>query len=245
MIFQDGHAFMRPDGDVRATNVLDNLIHRRELPVMIAVFINPGRRPDQPEPSAREWGDRTTNRPTEYNALDDKYARVIVDELLPALRKDYNLSDRPEDRGIGGASSGAIAAFTVAWERPDQFRKVLSLIGSYTNIRGGHVYADRVREAEPKPIRVFLQDGRNDNRGQRRGGAYDPNWDWFLQNTRLAAALDERGYDVNYCWGIGAHNQKHGGAILPDMLRWLWRDHGADADPNNAVERSLNRPAGG
>ncbi len=118
MIFNDGQAFKNPEGDVRATNVIDNLTYRREIPVMITVFINPGRRPDQPEPTPRDWGDRNTNRPTEYNSLDDRYARVICDELLPALKKDYNISDDPEHRGIGGASSGAIAAFTVAWERP-------------------------------------------------------------------------------------------------------------------------------
>ena len=151
MIFNDGQAFMNMQGDVRAPNVLDNLIDRREIPVMLAVFINPGRRPDQPEPTPQEWGDRTTNRPTEYNTLDDKYARVIVDELMPALDKDYNISKDPERRGIGGASSGAIAAFTVAWERPDQFRKVLSIVGSFTNIRGGHAYADIVRKGERNP----------------------------------------------------------------------------------------------
>jgi enterochelin esterase-like enzyme len=243
MVFNDGHAFMNANGDVRATNVLDNLIHRRELPVMLAVFINPGRRPDQPEPDAKEWGDRTTNRPTEYNTLDDKYARVIVDELLPALKKDYNVSDDPNHRGIGGASSGAIAAFTVAWERPNEFRKVLSLIGSFTNLRGGHVYPEKVREAEKKPLRVYFQDGRNDNRGQRRGGEYDQSRDWFYQNVRLVEALTEKGYDINYQWGIAGHNQKHGGAVLPDMLRWLWRDHPVSTDVNDKVERSLNKPA--
>jgi enterochelin esterase family protein len=239
MVFNDGHAFLNPDGDVRATNVLDNLIYRRELPVIIAVFINPGRRPDQPEPNPRDWGDRNTNRPVEYNALDDKYARVIVDELLPALSKEYNISPDPDHRGIGGASSGAIAAFTVAWERPDHFRKVLSLIGSYTNLRGGHVYPEKIRESEKKPIRVFLQDGRNDNRGKRRDGSYDPTRDWFYQNVRLADALTAKGYDLNYVWGIGLHSQKHGGAIFPDMMRWLWRDHPTSTDVNDSVERSF------
>ena len=119
MIFNDGQAFKNMDGDLRAPNVLDNLIYRREIPVMVAVFINPGRRPDQPEPTPQNWGDRDTNRPTEYNTLDDKYARVVVDELMPALYKDYNISKDPERHAIGGASSGAIAAFTVAWQRPD------------------------------------------------------------------------------------------------------------------------------
>lgn len=140
MIFQDGQAWLRLTGDYRVPYVFDNLIYRREMPVTIAVFINPGRKADQPEASAKDWGDRSSNRPQEYNALDDKYARVIVDELLPVLNERYTLSKNPDDRAIGGASSGAIAAFTVAWHRPDQFRKVLSTIGSFVNLRGGHVY---------------------------------------------------------------------------------------------------------
>ena len=241
MIFNDGQAFKNMEGDARAPNVLDNLIHRREIPVMLAVFINPGRRPDQPEPTPQEWGDRTTNRPTEYNTLDDKYARVIVDELMPVLNKEYNISKDPERRGIGGASSGAIAAFTVAWERPNEFRKVLSIVGSFTNIRGGHAYSSIVRKTEKKPIRIFLQDGRNDNRVVR-DGKYDETRDWFLQNVRLMQALTEKGYDVNYTWGIGRHGQKQGGAILPEMMRWLWRDHPVSVDVNDMVERSFNKP---
>ena len=152
--------------------MFDNLIYRREMPVTIGVFINPGRRPDQKEATDADWGDRTNNRRVEYNALDDKYSKLIVDELLPALTKEYNISPDPENRAISGASSGAICAFTVAWHRPDQFRKVISTIGSFTNIMGGHVYPDLIRQSEPKPIRIFLQDGVNDNRGLvRRGGA--------------------------------------------------------------------------
>src|SRR5437868_9157174 len=173
MVFNDGQAMIATNGDVRAPNVLDNLIWRREIPVMIAVFINPGRTPEQPEPNPREWGDRTTNRPEEYNRLNDKYPRVIVDELMPALRKDYNISSDPDLHAIAGTSSGAIAAFTVAWERPEEFRKVISIVGSFVNLRGGHVYPERVLKSEKKPIRIFLCDGRNDNRGAGRGGNYD------------------------------------------------------------------------
>jgi enterochelin esterase-like enzyme len=242
MIFNDGQALKNMEGDIRAPNVLDNLIYRREIPVMLAVFINPGRTPEQSEPTPQEWGDRTTNRPTEYNTLDDKYARVIVDELMPVLDKDYTIAKDPERRGIGGVSSGAIAAFTVAWERPNEFRKVLSIVGSFTNIRGGDAYADIVRKSEKKPLRVFLQDGRNDNRGVRNGGAYDQRRDWFVQNVRLMQALTERGYDVNYTWGIGKHGSKQGGAIFPDMMRWLWRDHPVSTDVNDAIERSFQEP---
>jgi predicted alpha/beta superfamily hydrolase len=243
MIYNDGHAFLDSDGDIRAQNVMDNLIWRRELPVMIAVFINPGRRPDQPEPTATEWGDNTTNRRVEYNALDDKYARVIADELLPALYKDYNIAKDPERHGIGGSSSGAIAAFTVAWQRPEQFRKVLSNVGSFTDLRGGNAYPDIIRQSDKKPIRIFLCDGRNDLRGIRPPDpAYHESMDWFLQNVKMMEALTAKGYDVNYAWGINKHGQKMGGAIFPDMLRWLWRDHAVSTDPKDTVERSFNAP---
>jgi len=245
MIFQDGQAFLREKGDYRVPTVFDNLIYRREMPVTIAVFINPGRKPEQPEASAADWGDRSSNRPQEYNALDDKYARVIIEELLPELAKKFNLSSQPEDRAIGGASSGAIAAFTVAWHRPDQFRKVLSTIGSYTNLRGGHVYPDLIRATDKKPIRIFLQDGVNDNRGLRGEGAnatYTADRDWHAQNLKMAAALTARGYDLNFTWGIGTHSNKQAGAILPEMLRWLWRDYPRTDDARDARNRTLLVP---
>lgn len=243
MVWQDGPAMMAPEGDARVQNVLDNLIYRREIPVMIAVFISPGRRPDQAESTPKEWGDRVNNRPTEYNTIDDKYPRVIVDELLPVLNKEYNISKDPEQRGVAGASSGAIAGFTVAWYRPDQFRKVLSIVGSFVDLRGGHKYPDLIAAAEKKPLRVFLVDGRNDNRGQRPGGEYNQNRDWFYQNVRMMKALTAKGYDVNYTWGIGRHGQKQGGAQIPEMMRWLWRDHTVSTDVNDKVERSFNEPA--
>lgn len=244
MIYQDGQAFKEENGDIRAQNVMDNLIYRREIPVMIGVFINPGRTPEQPEPNAQEWGDRTTNRPTEYNTLDDKYARVITEELMPVLYKDYNISKDPEMHGIGGSSSGAIAAFTVAWERPNQFRKVLSNVGSFTNIRGGHVYPEKVLESDKKPIRVYLCDGRNDNRGLSRTGAYDEKRDWFYQNVRLMKALTQKGYDVNYSWSMNLHGQKYGGMVMPEMMRWLWRDGPVSTDVNDMVERAFRQSAG-
>jgi enterochelin esterase-like enzyme len=243
MVFQDGQAFKDEKGDMRAHHVMDNLIYRREIPVMIGVFINPGRRPDQPEPTLKNWGDRDTNRPKEYNSLDDKYARVITEELMPALKKDFNISKDPEMHGIGGSSSGAIAAFTVAWERPNDFRKVLSNVGSFVNLRGGHVYPEKVLASEKKPIRVYLCDGRNDNRGLRKNGQYDETKDWFHQNVRLMKALAEKGYDVNYSWGMNNHGQKFGGAILPEMMRWLWRDGPVSTDPKDSVERAFRQPA--
>jgi enterochelin esterase-like enzyme len=208
------------------------LIYRGEVPVMIAAFIDPG----------KFTKDGASNRQAEYDPPDARYSRVIVDELLPKLYAEYRISRDPERHAIGGWSSGAIAAFTVAWERPNEFRKVLSLIGSFTNLRGGHAYADIVRKTEQKPIRIYLQDGRNDNRGIGRDGNYDEKRDWFFQNVRLMQALRDKGYDLNYQWGIGRHSQKHGGSIFPDMMRWLWRDHPASTDVKDMVERSFNKP---
>jgi enterochelin esterase family protein len=242
MVFNDGQAMMATNGDVRAPNVLDNLIWRREIPVLLAVFINPARTPDEPEPNLREWGDRTTRRPEEYNKPDDTYARVIVDELLPALTTHYNISPDPDLRAIGGSSSGGIAAFGVAWERPDQFHKVLSIVGSFVNLRGGQVYPEKVLAAPRKPIRAFFVDGVNDNRALRCAD-YDPDKDWHYQNVRLVQALTSKGYDVNYTWGIGLHGQKQGGAQLPEMMRWLWRDYPRSADPRDTAERSFRAPA--
>ncbi|HVT82492.1 MAG TPA: alpha/beta hydrolase-fold protein [Phycisphaerae bacterium] len=245
IIFNDGQAFMAENGDICAQNVIDNLTHRREIPTMIAVFINPGHTPEQPEPTPANWGDRTTNRPIEYNVPDDKYSQVIVNELLPELYKTYNISKDPDQHAIAGASSGAIAAFTVAWERPDQFRKVISIVGSFTSLRpengGGNSYPEKILAADKKPIRVFFQDGRNDNRSTPNN--YDPTKDWFLQNNLLIDALTKKGYDINYTFGIGLHGQKQGGAILPEMMRWTWRDHARSTDPKDSVERSFAGPA--
>lgn len=242
MVFQDGHAYLDENGEIRATRVMDNLIYRREIPTMLGVFVNPGRTPAQPEPDNKEWGDRTTNRPEEYNRPDDKYARVVTEELLPELEKSYNVSKDPEMRGIGGTSSGAIAAFKVAWERPNEFRKVLSIVGSFTNLRGGDVYPERILAAKKKPLHVVLCDGRNDNRGIR-DGKYDPRMDWFLQNVRLKDALTKKGYDVDYRWGLNTHGGAYGKVVFPDMMRWLWRDGPVSTDPNDAVERSFRQPA--
>ena len=240
MIFNDERPFKNMEGDLRVPNVLDNLIDRRELPVMLAVFINPGRTPQQPEPTPQEWGDRTTNRPTEYNSLDDKYARVIVDELMPVLHKEYDISKEPERHGIGGASSGAIAAFTVAWERPDHFRKVLSLIGSFTNLRGSHAYADIVRKSEKKPIRTTcrIPAGTTIASAGRHGRSAPRLVPAERQAERRAGG---KGLRPELPVGHpGRHSQKHGGAILPDMMRWLWRDHPVSTDVNDDVERSFN-----
>jgi len=211
MVFQDGHKYVNTEQEYRVPIVFDNLIQRHEMPVTIGVFVNPGQRgetlPTDP------W--RADNRSAEYDALGDQYARFLVEELLPVVSRTYNLSPDPARHAICGASSGGIAAFTAAWERPDQFRKVISHIGSFTNIRGGHVYPALIRQAAVRPIRVFLQDGSNDLDNQFGN--------WPLANQEMAAALKFRGYDYRFEFGDGAHTHKHGGALLADALRWLWR----------------------
>jgi enterochelin esterase family protein len=216
MVFQDGHNYVGEDGQFRVPVVFDNLIHQGDMPVTIGVFVNPGHKPDPKTaaPPQNRW--RANNRSFEYDTLSDQYARFLLEEILPAVGKDYNLTDDPHCRAICGISSGGICAWTVAWERPDAFRKVLSHVGSFTNIRGGHVYPALIRKTEPKPIRVFLQDGEGDLDNQHGN--------WPLSNKQMAAALKFADYDYKFVMGDGGHNGKHGGAILPESLRWLWRD---------------------
>lgn len=215
MVFQDGHAYVNPQGQFRATVVMDNLIHAGEMPVTIGVFIDPGHKKTE-LPEKPGWQPRPENRSVEYDTLSADYATFLLDEILPAVGRDYRLTSDPNRRGICGISSGGICAFTVAWERPDAFRKVLSHVGSFTNIRGGHVYPAVIRKTERKPLRVFLQDG--------SGDLDNEHGNWPLANQEMAAALKFKGYDYEFVYGSGGHNGIHGGAILPDSLRWLWRD---------------------
>lgn len=206
MVFQDGGTFVSETGAFRTTIVLDNLIHKGDLPVIVAVFVNPGIVP----PSAPDAQPRF-NRSYEYDAVGERYPRFLMEEILPEVAKHYNLSPDPNDRAISGSSSGGNGAFNAAWTRPDAFRRVLSFIGGFTNLRGDHIYPSLVRKMETKPLRVFLQDGTKDVN--------------VHSNEELSAALQDAGYDSKLVIGTEAHNSKHGAAILPDALRWLWRDY--------------------
>lgn len=210
MIFQDGRVYANEEGDAPAPIVFDNLIHQRRLPVTLGIFINPGYVP--PVAAGRE---PVSNRSFEYDTLSDQYARFLLEEMLPAVGAQYRLTQDPAGRAICGASSGGICSWTVAWERPDAFGKVLSHVGSFADIRGGHVYPALIRKTPRKPIRVFLQAESND---------LDRDWgNWALANLEMAAALNYAGYDYRLDYGDGAHDHKHDGAVLPESLTWLWR----------------------
>jgi enterochelin esterase family protein len=211
MVFQDGGNYVKADGQFRVPVVFDNLIHKGEMPVTIGIFINPG-----VVPAAEKGGKDKSNRSFEYDTLSDQYVRFLEKEILPEVAKDYNLRKDAAGQAICGISSGGICAFTAAWERPDLFSKVLSHVGSFTNIRGGDVYPGLIRKTEKKPIRVFLQDG--------SGDLDNLHGNWPLANQSMAAALKFAKCDYKFEFGDGGHNGKHGGAILPDSLRWLWRD---------------------
>jgi enterochelin esterase family protein len=202
MVFQDGRMYLDPEGEIRAPVVFDNLIHRGEMPVTIGVFVDPG----EPE-----------NRNLEYDTFSDAYATFLLTEILPRVRDRYAVTDDPDRWAIGGGSSGGSCAFIVAWRQPDRFRRVLSFLGSFAQIRGGNPYPELIRDTPRKPLRVFLQAATRDlNWG-------DAEFNWLSANLRVAAALAERGYDFRLVLGDGGHDPNHGGAILPDALRWLWR----------------------
>ncbi|MFM7074151.1 MAG: alpha/beta hydrolase, partial [Planctomycetota bacterium] len=215
MVFQDGHDYLSLKGNWRVPTVFDNLIQRGEMPVTIAVFINPGHDANQGD-AYRDAKWRASNRSLEYDSLGDCYARFLVEEIIPELKQRWSISDDPEQRAICGASSGGICSFTVAWERPDQFRKVLSTIGSFVNLRGGDIYPSLIRKTERQPLRIYLED---------TSGDLDNKFgNWPLANQEMHRALRYMGYDVRFDYAEGyAHNSQHGGSLFPDALRWLWR----------------------
>ncbi|MEO6246821.1 MAG: SMP-30/gluconolactonase/LRE family protein [Opitutaceae bacterium] len=200
-----------------APTVFDNLIARGDIPVLIGVFVRPGVIKATNSATALD----RFNRSYEYDGLGDAYVRFLLEELLPAVEtkttadgRAIKLSKSGNDRAIGGSSSGAIAAFTAAWERPDAFTRVFSNVGTFVGLRGGDIYPTLIRKYEPKPLRVFLVDGSNDN--NIYGG------DWWMANQSMERALTFSGYDVRHVWGEGGHNAKHGTAVFPDAIRWLW-----------------------
>ncbi len=213
MVFQDGHDYVNVKGHWRVPIVFDNLIAHGDMPPTIAIFINPGHDLSQPKPQSA-W--KSSNRSAEYDSLGDRYAHFLIEEILPEVSRQWKLTDDPEERAICGASSGGISSFTVAWERPDAFRKVLSTIGSFTNIRGGNAYPSLIRKTERKPLRVLLAD---------TSGDLDNDFgNWPLANKQMDAALRYMKYDVRFEFAEGyGHNSNHGGSIFPEALKWLWR----------------------
>ena len=221
MVFQDGGGYQSRTGGWRVPTVFDNLIHEKAMPVTVGLFVNPGDKPLKPGEAPRKRPDGrpagAMNRSVEYDTVSPKYAEFLLTEVLPLAEKQVKVTADPDGRAICGSSSGGICAFTAAFQRPDQFRKVLTTIGSFTNIRGGGQYPDLVRFCDTQPIRVFQQDGTGDIVNQFGS--------WPEANKAMAAAWQEKGYDHKVVWGEGGHNPKHAASILPDALRWLWRDY--------------------
>ena len=228
--------YVNQDGiQYEAPTVFDNLIFKKQMPVTIGVFVMHGR---VRAADANTALDRF-NRSFEYDGLGDNYVRFLLEELLPDVEtkkasdgRAIRLSKNGNDRAIGGASSGAICAFTAAWERPGEFSRVFSSIGTYVGLRGGDRYSTLVRKSEPKPIRIFLQDGSNDL--NIYGG------DWWMTNQTLERALVFAGYEVQHVWGEGGHNQKHATAIFPDAMRWLWKDWPQPPKAGQSKNQTLN-----
>lgn len=221
MIVQDG---LRKALQWKLPTVLDNLIHKGEVPVQIGIFVSPG-----VVPAANGNAKGRNNRSFEYDAMGDRYAQFLLEEIIPEVSKSYNLSTNPNDRMIAGASSGAIAAFTAAWERPNEFRRIFSAIGTYVSLRGGNEYPSLIRKFENKPLRVYLQDGSNDL--DIYAGS------WWVANQAMLSSLKFSGYDVAHNWGEGGHNGKHSTAIMPDALRWLWRNYPEPIKPGTPPKR--------
>lgn len=227
MVFQDGNGFCQETRGCRAPIVFDNLIAEGAMPVTIGLFLQPGVLP----PVDDGAGERL-NRSIEYDTLNGDYARFLIEEFIPYVEREYSvrISKDPNRRGLCGASSGAIASFTAAWERPDSFRRVYSMIGTYTGHRGGDDYPTLVRRTEPKPLRVFVQGNRDD---LDLGSG-----DWWIANLSLFRALEFSGYEVDHEWAEGGHNQGYGASIFPQVMRWLWSTETVTSHPERYRSRA-------
>ncbi len=225
-----------------AATVFDNLIAQHAMPITIGIGVSPGVVASASPPDNPRF-----DRSFEFDSLSNRLARFLVEEVIPQVEQHKTaeghaimLSHNPNDRAIGGGSTGAIAAFTVAWERPDAFRRVFSAIGTYVGMRGGEQYYVLVRKTEPKPLRIFMQDGVHDEwpGGPEMG-------DWWMSNQTMNRALEFAGYDVRHIWGAGTHNGSQASAVFPDAMRWLWRDWPAPiqaGEPGNPVLKSILQP---
>lgn len=205
-IFQDGVIYQAPV-------VFDNLIAARAIPAMAGIFVRPGVVPATNDNALPRF-----NRSYEYDSVSNRYATFLFDELLPELEKRHQVkfSTNPNEAGIAGSSSGGIAAFVVAWHRPDRVRRVYTGVGTYVGLRGGDQLTTMVRKTEPKPLKIFLQDGSTDL------NIYAG--DWWMANQMMERSLQWSGYAVNHEWSDGGHNHKHATQVMPAALRWLWQD---------------------
>src|ERR1043166_613269 len=213
--------YFQLDGLSLVPVVFDNLIHKKEMPITIGIGISPGA-----VESAKSPENPRFNRSYEFDGLNGNLARFILEEILPAVEQQKTpsglpilLSRNPDDRAAGGASTGGIGAFTLAWERPDAFHRVFTAIGTFVGMRGGDRYPILIRKTEPKPIRIFMQDGAND-----QVPSLGEVGDWWMGNQSMLRAFEFAGYSVQYIFGEGTHSTRHPDAIFPDVMRWLWKD---------------------
>jgi enterochelin esterase family protein len=237
MVFQDGGGYIDREGNNPTLNVIDNLIAQKKIPVMIAVFINPGDISDSPgtptynfvKAYSDKWSRtlKDSMRSTLYDTVSDRYSRYLRDEMLAEVGGKYNLRKDAYSRAITGLSSGGICSFNAAWQLPDQFSRVISWIGSFTSIQwkedphvldGGQDYAEKVLREPKRNLRVWVQDGSEDQENARYGS-------WPLANVRLANALKLKDYDFHFSFGKGTHNSGGGAAEFPEEMIWLWRDY--------------------
>jgi gluconolactonase len=220
MIFLDGSVFLIDK--VRVPVVFDNLIAKHDLPPLIGIFIDPG-----VLPAISDKAQNRVERIFEYDSLSDRYSRFLLEELVPEVAKKYNLSKNPDDRALCGLSTGAVGSFVAAWNRPDQFHRVLSFIGTYVAMKGADALPALIRKTEPKPIRIFLQDGKNDHLVPAEPyGTYFAG-SWPINNQVMFEAFESTGYDVRLEMGVGGHDIEQSSAIMPEALRWLWRGYPA------------------
>jgi enterochelin esterase-like enzyme len=251
MVFQDGGGYVDRDGNNPTLNVIDNLIAQKKIPVIICVFINPGDISGSPgtptynfvKAYSDKWSRtlKDSMRSTLYDTVNDRYGRFLRDEVLAEVESQYNIRKDAYSRAITGLSSGGICSFNAAWQLPNQFSRVISWIGSFTSIQwkedpslpdGGQDYPEKILRESKRNLRVWLQDGAEDQENERYGS-------WPLANLRMANALKLKGYDFHFSFGAGTHNSGQGAAEFPEEMIWLWREY----DPGKTAQMFEMEPS--
>jgi enterochelin esterase family protein len=237
LVVQDGSGYIKRDGNNPTLNVIDNLIAQKKIPVMIVVFTDPGDISESPGTPTfnfvKAYSDKwhrtlkDSMRSTEYDTVSDRYPRFLRDEILADVQSKYNIRKDAYSRAITGLSSGGICAFNAAWQMPDQFSRVITWIGSFTSIQwkedpnnpdGGQDYPEKILREPRRNIRVWVQDGSEDQENAKYGS-------WPLANVRMANSLKLQDYDFHFSFSKGTHNSGHGAAEFPEEMTWLWRDY--------------------
>jgi iron(III)-enterobactin esterase len=211
------------DGDRMPFTALDNLIHQKRVPVMIAIAIGNG--------SGDAQG---SQRGLEYDTMSGLYAEFVEKEVLPLVEKNANvkLTKDPDARATMGCSSGGSAAMAMAWYRTDLYHRVLTQSGTFvyqqwpynpeTPLGAWEFHESIIPKTPKKPLRIWMHVSDRDNLITR-----DDYHDWVLANERMAKVLADKQYPYQFVFAKNAGHCDRAvkAQTLPEALEYIWQGY--------------------